>query len=496
MTDVNIAKLGGWRVFIQDGGSSPDNPYNYYGHISLTGLPQELGASTLVQIPSSAVRNKWDNIDLIPASEGLVTTEFTQRMDKFLRDFWWQQSRNNCLLNLAVVYDDCGRPDDVNSFAGKIILRKARLTNFDPFGGGAINPQSGDENAVVDMTGSLEILNRDEFRPLAFEEVADAALLAQVLDIVVADKPQCGDCGTPSDGCQTMYALQVANSGSPGLSSQIIRTRDGFNTSAAVDIPTLGGSSGSALAAIGRYLVVVSNASESHHWALISDINAGTPNWSEVSGGYVGSSGPNAIYSKSPARSFIAGDGGYIYLLTNPTSAVQVLSDGSATSQNLNAIDGFGATVVAVGASNAVIASHNDGRTFATITGPSPGNALTAIEVIDERLWWVGTDNGEVWYTVDGGDTWTQKTLAADLGHIDRIVFVNEIVGYISARPNTGDARIYRTADNGYSWHNSEPYLDNLPAATSYNALAVCGYNTVVAGGVQAGNDGILAVAS
>lgn len=491
--DILIAKQGGWRIFVQEAGSSPANPYNYYGALSLSGLPQEFGAGTPVYVPSSTVRNKWDIIDNIPAAESLVTTDFTQRMDKLLRDFWWDQRRNNCMLNAVIVYDDCGKPDDINDFVSKIVLHKLRLTNFDP---GAFNPLSGDENALNDLTGSLEIQSIDPFRPIKWAEKADAALLAEVLDIVIGDSPSCGDCGTPSDGCQYVYALQIANSGSPGLSAQVLYSANGFNTTSAMDVTTLAGASANDIAVVGRYIVVVSNADNSHHYALKSDVDAGIVSWAEVTSGYVASSEPNAMYVKSPAKVFIAADAGYIYLMSNPTNAVTVISDGSATTQNLTAIDGFGSTIVAVGASNAVLVSNNGGNSFGAITGPSGGNALTTIDVVSEKLWWVGTDNGELWYTINGGDSWVQKVVASDISRVDRVVFVDEIVGYVSVRPNSGNARVYRTSDNGFSWHNTSPYIESLPAATNINALTPCGYNKLFGGGVQSGGDGLLALAS
>jgi hypothetical protein len=50
--------------------------------------------------------------------------------------------------------------------------------------------------------------------------------------------------------------------------------------------------------------------------------------------------------------------------MANPATAVTVLTDGSVTVQNLNDIRGKGRTIVAVGASNAVILSENGGSTW------------------------------------------------------------------------------------------------------------------------------------
>lgn len=489
--DLNIAKGGQTRVFVQYEGSSPANDYVYVGCMQLDGLSQELGELTPIYCPSAEVPEKWDIVDSTAAQPGLATTDFTQRMDRFLRDFWWDLRRKGCKFNLKVKLDSCGRPDDPHSFDGVILVPEARLTAFNlP----TLSPLSGDDNAALDITGSLQAREFDAFRPIQFGEVADTTLLCEALDAVYSDQIQCGNCGVPSDGCQKAFVLTLACSGSPGLSSQIVYTDDGFSTAAAMDIPTLGGLSGNRLTDVGQYLVVVSQATGSHHYALMSEILAGTVNWTEMDTGYVAGKGPRAIYSKSPTETFVAAAGGYIYLMDNPTSAVTPVADGSATTQDLNDIHGKSQVIVAVGAANAVLVSENTGATFALKTGPAVGVNLTAVYVINKNVWWVGAGNGALYYTIDGGDTWTLSSLTG-LSVINDIRFVDELVGYVAGQVGA-TSRVYRTNDNGYSWHYQSPYISSLPTAERYNVVVPCGYNNLLAAGrVSAAGDGIIAIA-
>lgn len=488
--DVNIAKGGQTRVFVQYEGSSPANDYVYAGCMQLDGLSQELGELTPIYCPSNEVPEKWDIVGSTAAQPGLATTDFTQRMDRFLRDFWWDLRKKGCKFNLKVKLDSCGRPDDPHSFDGLILVPEAKMTALNlP----TLSPLTGDDNAALDITGSLQAREFEAFRPIQFGEVADTTLLCEALDAVYSDTIQCGDCGTPSDGCQKAFVLTLACSGSPGLSSQIIYSSDGFSTSAAMDIPTLGGLSGNRLASVGQRLVVVSEATRSHHHALMSDVLAGTVSWTQVQTGYVAGKGPRAIYSKSPTETFVAAAGGYIYLMDNPTSAVTPLADGSATTQNMNDIHGKAQVVVAVGNSNAVLVSLNAGATFALKTGPAVGVNLTSIFVISKNVWWVGCGNGALYYTTDGGNSWVLSSLTG-LSVINDIRFVDEIVGYVAGQVGTS-SRVYRTADNGYSWHYQSPYISELPTAERYNVVVPCGYNNVLAAGrVSVAGDGIIAV--
>ncbi len=489
--DVNIAKGGQTRVFVQVGGSSPANDYVYVGCMQLDGLSQEEGELTPIYCPSTEVAETWDIVGETAAQRGLATTDFTQHMDRFLRDFWWSLRKKGCKFNMKVKLDSCGRPDDPHSFDSVILIPGTKLTAFNlP----TLNPLSGDDNAVLDITGSLQARTFEAFRPVQFGEVADTILLCEALDAVYSDQIQCGDCGTPSDGCQKAFVLTLACSGSPGLSSQIVYTSDGFSTVAAMDIPTLGGLSGNRAAAVGQRLVVVAQATNSHHYALMSDILAGTVNWAEVETGYVAAKGPRAIYSKSPTETFVAADGGYIYLMDNPTSGVTVIADGSATTQQLNDIHGKAQVIVAVGNSNAVLVSQNAGATFALKTGPAVGVNLTAVWVINKNVWWVGCGNGALYYTINGGDSWTLSSLTG-LSIVNDIHFVDDMVGYIAAQVGA-TSRVYRTNDNGYSWHYQSPYISELPTAERYNVVVPCGYNNVLAAGrVSAAGDGIIAIA-
>ena len=489
--DPSLAQVGQFRIFVQEDGPSPASPYLYHGKLSMGGITQALGDDTPIFIPSSVQANKWDIAGAIPGSPALPTTDFTTHMLKLLTDVWWDFKRTNCRFNAQVKIDSCGRPDDWNSWEAKMLLARAKLTTLT---GPLINPLTGDENAVAQLTGSLTMLRWEVLKQIRFEEQADATILAEVLDGFYYDFITCGDCGQPSDGCRKEYNLTLANSGSPGLSSQIVFTLDDKATWNTIDIPTLGGLSGRRFVPVGNRAVVISPAVASHHHIQFSQLDAGNAlAWQEVTTGYTNA--PRAIYSKSSSETFIGAVGGVVYLMTNPTAGVIVLTDGSVTTQNVNDIRGCNETVVAVCDSNAILKSDNDGVTFELVIGPEVGINLNTIEVLSELIWWVGTGNGNLYYTIDGGETWVENTPDADLSVINMVRFFDENVGYFSAEVGA-IARVYRTDDLGNTWHNDEPWITGLPTADRYNFVAPCGYNEVATGGrVSAGGDGILAIA-
>lgn len=492
-TDINISKASEWRVFIQQDGSSPANPYLYAGPFEIGGLTEDLGASTPIYAPSSDQRSTWEIVGTTRGAKALGTTDFTQLASRFLDDFLWGWRKTRCQWNVIIQNGDCGRPDDLDDFDVKLILRQVELTAFNPLG--VLNPISGDNEANNQNTGSWSIRAFDAAKKLAWGEVLDTTIVAEVLDVAINDQPTCGECGTPSDGCKHVYYLAAANSGSPGLSSQVVVTKDGGSSGSSVDIPTLGGVSAKAMAVVGSYVVVISEAIDGHHWILVTDLEAGTPNWTEVTGGYVAGHSPRAIYSKSAAETLIGAQDGYIYKMTNPTSAVTVATDGGVTTENVNAIDGYGQTVVAGCANNKLLLSNDAGTSWSLVTGPNAGVAINTVSVINKRLWWVGYADGKGYFTLDAGTTWTQRVIASDLTVINHITFFDDIVGLATVQAGA-TGRTYITRDNGYTWHQT-PYIKSLPTSERINKAVFCDYNTIFAGGrVSSGGDGIALKAS
>lgn len=491
-TDPGILAAGQTRVFIQEDGINPAASYNYYGCLSLDSPSQDLGTPDPVYCPSPSQRNRWDIIDDVPKTPALGTVDFTQHAAKFLSDAWMSIKDRGCKFNFQVVASSCSRPDQFDQWDAKLIFMGGRLNNLKL---SMFNPLTGDDNAPVDFTGTISYQDWKVVQAIKFSERADTTVVAEVLDGFYYDVAQCGECGTPSDGCNNIYLLTAANSGSPGLSSQIVYSLDKGRTWAAVDIPSLGGLSGSQAGAMGSNLVVISQASGSHHYSSFANINAGTVNWTAVTG-YVSTKGPRALWVKSSYQAFIAAAGGYIYSLASASATPTVLTDGSVTTQQLNAIHGSGLTVVAVGNSNAVLYSANNGSSFSLVTGPTVGVNLTAVWVVSTSIWLVGTGNGKLYYTLNAGATWTQIGLGSGVTVINDIYFENSVVGYLAAEVN-GAAQVFRTTDSGNTWQNTAPAISSIPTAVRCNFVFSCGVNQVLTGGRKTvGGDGIAAIAS
>jgi hypothetical protein len=104
-----------------------------------------------------------------------------------------------------------------------------------------------------------------------------------------------------------------------------------------------------------------------------------------------------------------------------------------------------------------VYRTKNDGQSWAALTPVLDGSAISAIEVApaDTKTVYVGTENGGVFRTVDGGTTWSASLAGPELPGVTitriethptdaRDVFVTVA--------NFGNSHVFRSKDGGSTW--------------------------------------------
>lgn len=455
----------------------------------------DLGDRTPVREPDPDRYGAFKIVDTIKGEKGLpsmaIEARYMHTISEFLR-----MSRQGCPLDVQVHFGKCGDPRAFNTgFDKVVVLENADISNYSASELGAL--EQG-EDALVLETLELNAVDYYEIGPLSLSEFAATQIVQEIIDVAICDSVQCGDCGVPSSGCEHVFALTLSAGGSPGLAAEVIYSSDGLVTIGETNVSTLAANEDpSAMACVGIYLVVVSNASDSLHYAPLADILAGTETWTEVATGIEAAGSPNDIFSLDSGHTWICGDSGYVYFSDDITAGVTVQDAGIATTEVLNAIHGMDEdNVVAVGVNNAVIVTTNGGEGWVSVTGPAVGVILNTIWMRTAREWFIGDANGQLWYTRDAGVTWTEKTFSgSSTGQVRDIVFATPTVGYM-AHDIVGPAgRILRTIDGGNSWYVLPEGAGAIPANDFIGALAsVAECPNVVYGGGLAddGSDGFL----
>ncbi len=512
MADFTPYLRGYSRVFILDGGPRPDHAPLYKGCMMAGGVSQDFGDVEDIECPSPDLRNTYEVVGEIQSAAGRATTTLTARYALDQESDLLRIAKQRCRVDVVIVGGQCENPNYYNRFQKAKHLENGLFTNHSTEDEGAL--ESGD-NAEVNESADLSARVQYEVLPITFGAQACDLVTTEIVAVAICDSPACAgnDCLDESTGCQRIYAVQKSVGGSPTPSTEVVYTIDGgvsWNTS---QIDTLdGGEDPTGIACLGGWVGVISNASNSIHYVEQDDLDAvGDETWQEVATGFVAAKEPNDI-SAAAGYAYIVGDAGYVYGTDDLTVGVDVLNaaeatrpaDGVAIADNLLCVHALNNDMAVAGGENGAFL-YTLNRT--TWNGVDPfvgvGVNITAVWANNEQIWWAGTSNGRLWFTVDQGVHWTEKAFSGSgTGRVDDISFSNDAVGYMAHANATPRGRLFRTHScGGGSGEAGGWYLlpetghGSMPAGDRFNAVAACKYdcNFVVAGGLgDNGTDGIL----
>jgi photosystem II stability/assembly factor-like uncharacterized protein len=495
MPPRNLQKASQSRVFSFAGPAGPGVPPVYQGLARAHGVNWPLGASTPIRVPSDKRYGDFLTIDRIRAQKGLPTMQLEFRMTRDASDML-KLARNGCEIDIQIHVGSCTDPTDFLAFEKIMVMLGALPSDYTTTELGAFD---ANQEAIVGETLTFEGLDYFELVPIRDEEVASTEIQQEVVQTIICDSKTCGECGLPSDGCQISFTVEKAHGGSPGSSARVIFTDDAYETVGFTHISTLPSNMDpSGMTCVGTNLVIISSEDNALHYAPIKDILDGVETWTRVATGFVATKTPNAIFSAGRAFTWIVANGGYIYFSSDITAGVTVQTAGSVTAQNLDGIHGTDElNITAVGASNAVLNTNNGGFAWIGYTGPDVGVKLNCIAMRTPFEWFVGADDGTLWYTRDGGVNWGASAFSGSgTGHVLALAFSNTMVGYMAHQTAAPAGRMFRTVDGGNAWYAlpEAPGL-TLVANEKIGALAACTEepNLVYGGGLATGGiDGIL----
>jgi photosystem II stability/assembly factor-like uncharacterized protein len=340
--------------------------------------------------------------------------------------------------------------------------------------------------------------------PLATASTADLATTLTT-DVTYGNQQLCQICGRADDGTGLKYWSAASTTASPGAKPGIFY-QIGSATPVYASVTAAAASENlTGIAVVGSYLLVISSTAGGagiggYYYAQIGA--SGVPGtWTKVVTGFQSNKEPTDILVFSPSEIYFSANGGYIYKCTDLTAGVTVINAGATTANNLLRIQGNRNLIVAVGATGSIIYSANSGRSWATTTStPAASNPTwQAVDIIGAKGIWVGSATGRLFYTLDGGVTWTEKTFdQSSTGAITDVYFVNAHEGYF-VHTVSSVGRIFRTFTGGQSWWNSSPAIEGLGTFTSLGRIAAptvgnetLKSNNVILSGTVTGAQGLL----
>ena len=487
-------KGGHSRVFLIEGRARADHPPDFKSCLAAGAPSWSFGDVESIECPDPDQHNSWVEVGEIQAASDRPTIGLTGHYALDEESDLLRIARTKCAIDVQVHFGVCTNPSDFLEFTKIDIYEQARISDWSTGDQGAL--QSGD-NTPVDETANLSAKSIYSALPLGVAERGGDAVVNPIVDVVICDTASCGDCEDESDGCEKVYAVDDGNTGSPGTRPDVLYSTDKASAWGAEEITSLesGAAMANAIACLGLYLFVVSQADCSIHYKLKADVGDGGPYTETVVGLTCAAGAPRDAWSVG-TYAFIVGDAGYIYGSSDITAGVSELDAGVASDTDIlhavHALDDQFA--VAVGENGKVVFTTNQSTWTATTTlaGAATNQAVWAMNETD---WWVGDAAGVLRYTLDQGVTWTVKALpGANWTAITDIQFPTASIGFITAS-KAATGHMLRTFDGGYQWVEIPESVGVLPGTTAMTALASCKHdvNFVVGVGTD-GTDGVIIV--
>lgn len=324
----------------------------------------------------------------------------------------------------------------------------------------------------------------------------DNACVGDLLAIAACGTSKCADdCSGAKAECETLIAVGTPLTGSAADKACLLLSTDGGVTwtPAAAD-PFLGDEDISAVVCVEldastNRIIVARGTTDAGNPAEIAYSDDWGVSWTLVDvgaldGQYVLES--EGLFALDRYHVWLVATDGYVYFSEDAGVTWSTQEAGAATAEDLRCImfDTDALTGYAVGDNNAVLKSQDGGLLWTLLTGPA-GQAtdeIYALHLLDPDHVWIGYNDGELWYTDDGGVTWGERIWGLTAGEIQDIVFVHPLEGYLIHDTAAPIGSLWRTIDGGWTWQRVLPAITNA----GYNALLACGHNHVmIVGNVQ-----------
>lgn len=493
------AKTAFSRVFIIEGGARADRKPSFEAYTKAGGLEWGVGDVERIEAPDPEAYGDFIEIGEVIGQVERPTISLTSRFAMDIASKLLSMARRRCPGTVHIHFGQCTDPTSFNDYTKAIIVDPARPSNYSTEDLGALG---SDENAKVDETLDLSGKDAYEVLPLSVGEKAASLITNEIMDVTIADVKGCGDCADESDGSEKIYAVSKAAGGSPSTPPDVIYTLDKGATWGTSDIDSLSSAQDAVgIRQVGQYLVAISDdvgTTGNLNYVLKTDLDlTGDETWVGVTTGFVAGKQPRAI-SVAGGVGFIVGNGGYIYKCIDPTAGVEVLDAGGLTSDDLLSVHALSEDFVVACGNNGIILYTTNGQDFSALTRfTALGVHFNAIWAKNTQEWFVVTSSGLMYYTVNGGVTWTAKTFpGSGTGVCYDILFVNSNVGYLAHTNATPKGRILRSTDGGYSWVVTPERLGLAGIPTNQRLTCIAAnrhdVNFYVAGGLGLSTDGIL----
>lgn len=490
MADEILVQRGQGNVDVQIGG--PGNPWQYLSACAaMTGpeIPEGDFESRWCQDPQRA--GAFKRSSKIRTAPDLITFDLTTKLGKI--DYL---KRLRCPFSQRARYAICGEREDPSNYDPMMLSYCNVGINSRTYEDLVVTTPENEDEIMVTASNSADYEYR--IQKINPGRTGTSATLGDqpINDIEYCDAAQCGGyCGVESDGCTTVYGVTDADT-TPYTAPNLVKGVKNLDTGAFTwsTTPILGlNNNVENIECAGNRLVVSSNGDSAV--AYNTDPNFDQDEWNVVSLTRVPSTNHNALHMRTAREGYLGCVGGYVLKTVDGGQTWVEVHSATITTQTINAVYAYDKDlVVAVGNAGVMILSQDGGQTWSDITETATvgSTALLVVKIPPSRSKeiYVGTSNGRIYRSTNGGDTFTRIAFDGDsVGTVDDLDFCGPCAGdvmFILHNDAGPRARILRDNSGGAGGGDVEiimDYTQTIQAGIDLNALACCDVNEAVAGG-------------
>ncbi len=424
------------------------------------------------------------------AIPGDVTTTITTYIGK-TADYLRELKRTKCKFALYVNQALCGRRDDALEYDNGTLLKNCLIVNHTK-----TNTNTREGTDAAEQTFDIVADNpADDYYKLTMTRQTTTEG-EDLLDISACGGTHCaGVCGDASEHCDFLVAVAEADA---AATANVLFSYDGGTTWTAgtVDPFVVNAMNISSVVCfpMGRDTtrVIVARGTTDAGPCDIAITDNGGAAWTSVAVGAVNTEfvpwggGLFALdeYHIWCVTDTGGGAAGNIYFSDDGGNTWTDMGGGGDALNYVDFMDYNHGLVV--GDTNEILYTDDAGTTWTTITGPAAQNAVDCLccSVITESRWFVGYEDGELWFTEDGGDNWTQRVFAfpagaASVNRVNDIKFLDDgYHGVMGIKWTDGAAALWgsilRTFNGGMDWEVYDTAAAYTVGATGMNAVEIC----------------------
>lgn len=485
MADELVLVAGQASVWVQPDG--PNTRPLYAGCYEVGDIEQGEGDISPIWCPDPAATNRFLVKGTVRGEPDLPTFSLTLTATTgraYIEDL-------SCAADFFLHKVTCGRRDLFTNFERTIVMYNAYRTSLSKSNWAARTPDANDPTEIsADFTAQEQIdifsLNRAR---------QTIGVTGDLRAITFCGSLTCeAACGARAKLCDYGYAVSNSPTASVTLKGEVWHTDDGGDTWTEVADPFAADEDISAVACFPvdsntTRVIVARGTTDAGNPAEIAYSDDDGATWTlvnvgAVNGQFVNESG--GLFVLDFYHIWLVTNDGYIYFSADGGLTWTAQEAGVLAATGWNEIQFISAEYGwAVGDNNEIAYTADGGTNWTAVTGTAgqAADEIDALYVIDENRVWIGYSDGQVWYTLNAGTTWTQRTMPVTMTAIDRIKFVNPLIGFLIGDDSTPVGHLLRTIDGGYTW---QEIVLNTNAGLA--DLFVCDPNhAFVAGPVQGG---------